>query len=251
MSNHEKTIVKPQIIIRKPESIYQSQGEIVDGDFHGRWHFSFGDYRDPEHMHFGMLRVLNDDTLSPGAVWPLHPHNDIEVVTYCAEGEFRHADQRGKGDVLKKGWVQHTTVGKGLWHSEINNRPDIPMRFIQMWFIPSVRDLDPSVEQRAVDKKERTGRLLPLVSNEHEGALPIHSDARVYSCFLERGHSVKHTLKEGRGSYIYVLEGDYVEVNGNRTPVLGAAQVIGGMELHISTDHNAELLLIDVLQKSV
>ncbi|MBF0506985.1 MAG: pirin family protein [Nitrospirae bacterium] len=247
MSNHEKSIPKSRIIIRKPESIYQTRGEIENGDFNGRWHFSFGDYRDPEHMHFGTLRVLNDDTLSPGAVWPLHPHHDIEVVTYCAEGEFRHADQRGKGDVLKKGWVQHTTVGKGLWHSEINNRSDIPMRFIQMWFIPFESGLDSYVEQKAVDKKERTDRLLPLVSNEHEGALPIHSDARVYSCFLQKGHSVKHTLKESHGAYIYVLEGDSVEVNGNRTSVLGAAQVIGIRELHISTDHNAELLLVDVL----
>ena len=68
-----------------------------DGTFHGRWHFSFGDNYDPEHMQFGTLRVFNDDTLSPGAVWPLHPHSEIEVVTYCAEGEFRHADQHGKG----------------------------------------------------------------------------------------------------------------------------------------------------------
>ena len=247
MSNRKITIAKPQIIIRKPESIYQIQGDIVNGTFQGRWHFSFGDNYDPEHMQFGTLRVFNDDTLSPGAVWPLHPHSEIEVVTYCAEGEFRHEDQRGKGGILKKGWVQHTTVGRGMSHSEINNRPYIPMRFIQMWFIPSERDLDPSIEQKAVERKERTNRLLPLVSNEHENALPIHSDAQVYSCFLKRGHSVEHSLKEGRGAYLYVLEGDPVEANGNKIPVLGAAQVIGAMDLHISADGDAELLLVDVL----
>ncbi len=246
MSNDKIPIAKPQIIIRKPESIYQIDGEIVDGTFHGRWHFSFGDNYDPAHMQFGILRVFNDDTLSPGAVWPLHPHHDIEVVTYCAEGEFRHEDQHGKGGVLKKGWIQHTTVGKGMLHSEINNKPDMPMRFIQMWFIPSERDLSPSVEQKAVEKRDRTNRLLPLVSNEHEDALPIQSDARVYSCFLQSGHNVKHSLEAGRGAYLYVLEGDPVEANGNRIPVLGAAQIIGGMDVDISTDGNAELLLVDI-----
>jgi redox-sensitive bicupin YhaK (pirin superfamily) len=245
VSNHKTA--KPRIVVRKPESIYQISGEIVNGTFHGRWHFSFGDYYDPEFERFGTLRVFNDDTLSPGAVWPLHPHRDNEVVTYCAGGEFRHADERGKGGVLKKGWVQHTTVGTGMWHSEINNKKDEPMRFIQMWFIPSERDLAPSVEQKAVEKKGRTNRLLPLVSNEVEDALRIHSDARVYSCFLQAGHSVEHSLKEGRGVYAYVLEGDPVDVSGNRVPVLGAAQIIGAMDIRISADGDAELLLIDVL----
>jgi quercetin 2,3-dioxygenase len=248
MSNNQKALAKPRILIRKSDSIYQIQGEIVNGTFQGRWHFSFGENYDPEHMQFGTLRVFNDDTLSPGAVWPLHPHHDIEVVTYCAAGEFRHADERGKGDILKKGWVQHTTVGRGMWHSEINNRSDMPMRFIQMWFIPSERGLAPSVEQKAVEKKERTNRLLPLVSNEHDAALPIYSDAGVYSCFLQKGYSVEHSLEEGRGVYIYVLEGDSVQVDGNVIPVLGAAQVMGAMDIHISSDGDAELLLVDVLR---
>jgi hypothetical protein len=246
MSNHKTAIKKPQLTIRPPESIYQIRGEIVNGTFQGRWHFSFGDNYDPDHMQFGTLRVFNDDTLSPGAVWPLHPHHDIEVVTYCAEGEFRHADQRGQGGILKKGWVQHTTVGRGMWHSEINNRSDGPMRFIQMWFIPSEGNLTPSIEQKAVEKKERTNRLTPLVSNAHQEALPIHSDALVYSCFLQGGHSLEHPLKAGRGAYVYVLEGSAVEANGNGIPVLGAAQVMGAMDIHLSTKSEAELLLVDV-----
>ncbi|MGE5299331.1 MAG: pirin family protein [Acidobacteriota bacterium] len=247
MLNHKISAAKPLVIVREPESIYQIRGEIVNGTFNGRWHFSFGDNYDPEHTQFGTLRVFNDDTLSPGAVWPLHPHHDIEVVTYCAEGEFRHADQRGKGDVLQKGWVQHTTVGRGMWHSEINNRPDMPMRFIQMWFIPSEINLVPSVERKVVEKKERTNILFPLVSNEHKDALQIHSDAQVYSCFLQRGHSVEHSVKEARGAYLYVLEGDPVEANGHTIPVLGAAQLMGAVDMRISTDGNAELLLVDVL----
>jgi redox-sensitive bicupin YhaK (pirin superfamily) len=236
-----------RIVVRKPDSIYQADGRIVNGTFHGRWHFSFDMYFDPEYMQFGTLRVFNDDTLSPGAVWPLHPHSEIEVVTYCAGGQFRHEDEHGKGGILKKGWVQHTTVGKSMMHSEINNSKEEPMRFIQMWFIPSERGLEPSVEQKAVKKEERTNRLLPLVSNKHPGTLPIASDAEVYSCFLEKGNVLKYQIKDGRGAYLYVLEGGTVKVDDNIIPTFGTAKAIGKLELTIQAEEGAELLLVDVL----
>ena len=232
--------------VRKAESIYVAEGRIENGTFQGRWHFSFGDNYDPEHMHFGTLRVFNDDTLSPGAVWPLHPHRDIEVVTYCAAGEFRHADQHGKGGILQKGWVQHTTVGKGLFHSEINNRPDEPMRFIQMWFIPERPGLTPSVEQKEVEQSERTNRLLPLISNDDPGALRIASDAKVHSCFLQKGKSVSYRFADGYGGYLYVLEGGSISVNGQTLHPLDAAMIAGEMELHLDADGDSELLLVVV-----
>lgn len=236
-----------KIVVRKPESIYQAQGEIQNGTFQGRWHFSFDQYHDPGYMNFGTLRVFNDDTLSPGAVWPLHPHREIEVVTYCADGEFRHEDENGKGGILKKGWVQHTTVGSGMWHSEINSRKEVPMRFIQMWFFPSKKGLKPSVEQKAVEKKDRINRFLLLVSKDHSDALRIFSDANVYSCFLQTGRRVKHQIKAKRGAYLYVLEGGPVKVDGHQVPALGAAKLSGEMKVAVEADKDAELLLIDVL----
>lgn len=236
-----------EIIIRPPETIYQIHGEIENGTFHGRWHFSFDEYTDPDYMHFGTLRVFNDDTLSPGAVWPLHPHREIEVVTYCAEGEFRHADERGKGGILRKGWVQHTTVGSGMMHSEINNSKTLPMRFIQMWFLPSLHRLEPSVEQKKVERTERTDRLLPLVSTRHSDALFIHSDAEVHACFLRKGTTVEHQIKKGRGGYLYVLEGAGLKVNGHQIPALGAVKAKGALTLNITALGDSELLLIDVL----
>ena len=235
-----------KIVVRKSENIYRTHGTIENGTFLGRWHFSFDQYNDPRYMHFGTLRVFNDDTLSPGAVWPLHPHHDIEVVTYCAEGEFRHADEHGRGGVLKKGWVQHTTVGSGMWHSEINHRPDEPMRFIQMWFIPSRKGLKPSVEQMAVDQKERTNRLLLLVSNEDSGSLKIFSDAKVYSSFLQAGHRVKHEIKAKQGVYLYVLEGGLIRVNEHPVFALGAAKITGELEISVEAERDAELLLVEV-----
>lgn len=238
------------ILIRKPEEIYQIDGELQNGTFHGRWHFAFGDYYDPAFERFGTLRVFNDDTLSPGAVWPLHPHKNNEVVTYCASGEFRHADERGKGGVLRKGWVQHTTVGTGMWHSEINSRKDEPMRFIQMWFLPSRLGLPPSVEQKAVEQPERTNRFLPLVSNLHAHALRIVSDAGVFSCLLEEGQTVGHSIGEGRGAYLYVLEGGPVKVNGRAISALSAVMASEEQRLSVEAAKDAELLLVDVLMVS-
>jgi quercetin 2,3-dioxygenase len=233
------------IVLRLPETIYHAHGQIQNGTFDGRWHFSFDDYVDPKFVKFGQLRVLNDDTLSPGATWPLHPHRHNEVVTYVAAGEFRHEDERGLGGVLKQGGVQHTTVGRGMSHAEINNRPDQPMRFIQMWFLPERLDLDPAVQQKAVDRSERTNGFLPLASPQHPGALPLRSDASVFSSFLETGRAISHPLEKGRGMYLYVVDGGPVHVNGQPLPALGAVELSDEPTLRVAADADAELLLID------
>ena len=207
------------ILVRDAKSIYQIDGEIKNGSFHGRWHFAFGDYYDSRFRDFGTLRVFNDDTLSPGAVWPLHPHRDNEVVTYCAAGEFRHADEHGKGGVLKKGWVQHTTIGRGMWHSEINNRPDEPMRFIQMWFLPTDSELKPALQQKAVTRKERTGRFLPLAANAHPEALPLFAEAQVFASFLPAEAKAVYPFLPRHGGYLYALEGGPVTVGAATCPL--------------------------------
>jgi quercetin 2,3-dioxygenase len=234
------------IFVRQPESIHIETGRIENGTFRGRWHFSFDEYYDPKFVQFGTLRVLNDDTLSPGAVWPLHPHRENEVVTYCVEGEFRHADQNGKGGILKKGWGQHTTIGRGMWHSEINNLPDKPMRFIQMWFLPWDPEAEPSVEQLPVEKMQRTNKWLPLVSNSSPSALKIKSDAEVHSCFLHAGKTATHKIKAGWGCYLYVLEGKPVQLNEAEVPLLGAAMIREEKELKVTAEGDAELLLVSV-----
>ncbi|MBI4835004.1 MAG: pirin family protein [Planctomycetes bacterium] len=234
------------IVIRTPQSIFKAGGAIDNGAFSGRWHFSFDEYYDPKYVRFGNLRVFNDDTLSPGATWPLHHHAEIEVVTYCAEGEFLHVDERGKGGVLQKGWVQHTTVGQGMSHSEVNNRPDIPLRFIQMWFMPKARRLKPSVEQKKVTQEERTNKFLPLVSNTHPEALKIASDASVYSAFLKAGRSIKHPISKNKGGYLYLLEGGAIKIANHKVNPLGAAMITGETGINISAESDSELLLVEV-----
>lgn len=233
------------IVLRMPGEIYQESGHIENGTFHGHWHFSFGDSYDPEHMNFGTLRVFNDDTLSPGATWLLHPHRQNEVVTYCAAGEFRHADENGVGGILRQGGVQHTTVGRGMWHSEINNRPDEPMRFIQMWFFPLLPDLEPAVQQKQTEKEERTGRWLPMVASDQDGALPINADAAVYAALLPAGGSLSFALGQGRGVYLYVLEGGPVALDGEGMTALAAAMIQGQPEFTVTAEDETELLLAE------
>lgn len=234
------------IEVRPPESIHVAHGRIADGTFSGRWHFAFDDYRDPEHTNFGSLRVFNDDTLSPGATWPLHSHREIEVVTYCVNGEFRHADGQGPGHVLQPGWVQHTTVGRGMSHAEINNRPDRSMRFVQMWFFPDEPDLEPAVEVLEVKQDQRAGRLLPVVSNDDPGALGIHSRARVLTGFLRQGQSVTHELATRRGAYVYVLDGGPLTVNGYELAALAAAKIVREPVMEIIAAGESELILVEV-----
>lgn len=239
-------VTATHIMVRDPQSIHQAHGSIEQGTFDGRWHFSFDEYYDRNFVQFGTLRVFNDDTLSPGAIWPLHPHREIEVVTYCAAGEFLHRDERGQAGILRKGDVQHTTVGRGMWHSEINNLPDQPMRFIQMWFVPWKSDLDPAVQQRSVQQADRTNIMLPLVSNHHPGALPIAANAQVFAGFLQAGRTINQPIRNGRGAYLYVLEGGGIWVNDQPVPALGAAMIVQESNIQIRADRDAELLLVEV-----
>lgn len=235
------------IEVRPPDSIFVEKRPIENGDFEGRWHFSFDNYRDPEHVHFGPLRVFNDDTLDPGAVWPLHPHREIEVVTYCAAGEFLHEDEHGKGKLLRKGDVQHTTVGRGMWHSEINNKPDEPMRFIQMWVLPRERGLEPALHVKHVDEAERRDRWLPLISNEDDDALPIEQDeVRVLASSITKGSTVGHEFPDGRGAYLYVLEGGPVTLGDHELPALAAAKIRDERKIEVSAHAEAELLMVEV-----
>lgn len=194
--------------------------------------------------------MFNDDTLSPGGVWPLHHHTKNEVVTYCADGEFKHADEHGEGGILKKGWVQHTTVGTGMDHSEINNNPDKSMRFIQMWFYPEKLGLTPSVEQLKVEKAERTNKFLPLVSTLHESALPIRSDAIVCSCFLEENNEVSYQIQADWGVYLYVLEGGPIKVNNLKMKELSAAKIKNERKINVKASNEGELLLVESYMKA-
>jgi quercetin 2,3-dioxygenase len=230
------------LIVRRDDEIYRAEG----GWFSARWHFSFDRYRDPENMGWGPLRVFNDDRLVPGAVWPLHPHRDIEGITYVVEGTFRHEDDQGNDGVLPAGSVQRMTLGSGAWHSEQNGSDKEPMRFIQMWIMPSDRGLSPDLEQQVFGEADRTDRLLEVVSPDGGGpAVKVHRDAWVYVSRLMPGTEVGHQFGRGRGAYLYVIEGALAA--GNQKLATGdAAKVRDERTLDLRADETSELILVDV-----
>ncbi|MCH8206072.1 MAG: pirin family protein [Chloroflexi bacterium] len=233
------------IQVRKKDEIFR----IREDWFEGYWHFSFGippnGFHDPENTNFGTLRVFNIDTLVPGGVWPMHSHRDIEVITYCLEGQFQHADQDGKGGVLKQGDVQHTTVGSSMFHEEINHRQDIPMTFLQIWITPRERGLRPTMEQRAVEKGERLNRFLTVVSGTDPGALSMQQDAEFVVAALESGQSASYELAAGQGAYLYVVSGR-AGLAGHALGQGDAAKIPGEPSVVVKAEAECELAMVAV-----
>ena len=230
------------LLVRRDEEIHRTEG----GWFSARWHFSFDTYRDPENMGWGPLRVFNDDRLIPGAVWPLHPHRDIEGITYVVEGTFRHEDNLGNDGILPAGSVQRMTLGSGAWHSEQNGSETEPMRFIQMWILPDRRGLPPEVEQRVHTEADRTDRLLEVLSPEGAPAVLVHGDARVHVSRLSPEVSVEHSFKDGtRGAYLYLISGG-LDVGSEKLSTGDALKVRDERALALRATETSELILVDV-----
>jgi quercetin 2,3-dioxygenase len=221
--------------------------DVDGGWFRARWHFSFDTYHDPEYMRFGTLRVFNDDRLVPGAIWPMHPHKDIEGLTYVVEGLFRHEDDvGGPPGPLPAGSVQRMTLGRGAWHSEQNASETEPMRFIQMWIMPEERGLEPGVEQKVFTEQDRMDRLLKAISGDDGDAVLVHQDAHVFVSRLNADVEVSHELGGGRGVYLYVIEGD-ADVLGKRMTTGDAAEIWDEPSIPIRANAVTELILVDVV----
>ena len=230
--------------VRRDQEIHREEG----GWFAARWHYSFGGYRDPRYDGFGPLRVFNDDRLVPGAVWPMHPHRDIEGITYVVEGLFEHADSLGNAGFLEPGAIQRATLGSGMQHSERNGSKDEPMRFLQFWLLPDTADLPPSNAQRQFSLQDRKDQLLRVLGPDGGAGsevVKVHQDAHVYVSSLSAGVDVEHELGEGRGAYVYLIDGeatfDDVEVSTG-----DAAQATDQPRLRIRAAQPSELILVDV-----
>ena len=232
---------EPMIELRRDAEIFQTEG----GWFSARWHFSFDHYRDPDNMGWGTLRVFNDDRLIPGAIWPLHPHRDIEGLTYVVEGTFRHEDDIGTGGILPAGSVQRMTLGSGAWHSEQNASETEPMRFIQMWIMPAERGVQPSAEQRVYTTQDRTDVLLEAISPPGGPGVTVHQEARVFISSLSAGRSVARDIPAGFGHYFYVIAGG-VELNGEKMSTGDAAKIRDEARLDVTALEPSELLTVEV-----
>jgi redox-sensitive bicupin YhaK (pirin superfamily) len=210
------------------------------------WHFSFGDYHDPKNMNWGALRVFNDDIVQPGGGFGMHPHRDMEIVTYVVEGELEHKDHLGNRGIVHPGEVQVMSAGKGIMHAEYNGSKEKPVHLMQLWILPRSRGGQPRWEQRRFSPEERAGRLLPVVSSGNvEGTLAIDQDATIYVSKLSPGEQVTHESGPDRHGYVFVISGA-VTLNGRKLTVGDQARVQGEPQLKIVGEENAELIFLDL-----
>ena len=206
--------------------------------------FSFAGYFDPAWMHFGPLRVLNQDVIAPGRGFGAHPHDNMEIVTWVLSGQLRHEDSMGNGAVLRAGDLQVMSAGSGLVHSEFNASNDEPCHLLQMWVFPQGKDGQPWYRDRSVDLEARTGRLLQVVGPD-EDAETIDQDARFFVSRLLPGQEVEHELADGRGAWLHVATGS-IEVAGTRLEAGDALGIRGSGSIALQGAEEAEVVLWDL-----
>jgi hypothetical protein len=213
------------------------------------WHtFSFANYYEPSRVHFGTLRVLNDDTVAPGMGFGKHPHDNMEIVSIPLEGDLEHEDSTGTKAVIRKGDVQVMSAGTGIIHSEKNKNSDQQVRFLQIWVFPNRKNVPPHYDQKTFSEDAKQNKLATVVSpvGTNDGGVQMYQDAWFHLGKLDAGKTVVYDIKkEGNGVYAFVLDGDVTinDVDLNRRDGLGISET---GRLLIKAGSNAEILLMDI-----
>jgi redox-sensitive bicupin YhaK (pirin superfamily) len=212
--------------------------------------FSFADYRDPGHVHFGPLRVINEDVVAPGRGFAPHSHQDMEIVTYILSGALQHKDSIGSGGVIRRGEVQRMSAGSGITHSEFNASNADPVHLLQIWIFPTHANSPPSYEQKRFDEKAATNALLPIAvpktrARDFPGAVGIDQDATIYAGRLTEGGSASLALASGRRVWVQVAKGA-LAVNGTQLHAGDGAGVTGEAAIDFRAHAPAEVLVFDL-----
>lgn len=194
----------------------KKMGRGQHGWLDSHFHFSFADYYNPSNVHFGVLRVLNDDIVRAGTGFDTHPHENMEILSYVVNGELTHGDSMGNQRTLTHGQVQYMSAGTGVTHSE-RNRGTEPLRFVQVWIYPDKKGYDPNYGDVMFEFEDRRDKWLPIAaSTEHmnsEAPIRIHADANIYATIISKGKEMTFDVKEGRQAYMVLLEGE-AEISG-------------------------------------
>jgi quercetin 2,3-dioxygenase len=230
------------IDIRKSEE----RGHADHGWLDTRFSFSFADYLDPKHVHFRTLRVMNDDRVAGGGGFPMHPHADMEIVTYVLEGALQHKDSMGNGSVIKPGDIQYMSAGTGVTHSEFNASKTEPVHLYQIWMFPEKKGLKPVYDQKNFTEAEKRGKLRLIASPDgRDGSVKIRQDNELYATVLGKGESVKHALKPERHAYVQVARGS-VKLNGTELETGDGAAISAEKVVELTGVQDAEVLLFDL-----
>jgi redox-sensitive bicupin YhaK (pirin superfamily) len=209
--------------------------------------FSFGDYVDPQHMGFGDLRVINEDTVAGGEGFGMHPHRDMEIITYVTLGTLEHKDSMGTHAFITPGEVQRMSAGTGITHSEMNASKMDPVHLLQIWILPAQKRLSPSYEQKDFSHIRKPGNLTLLVSPDGSAeSLRIHQDASLYVLDLKSNQSFSYRIEEGRMAWVQVVEGSLF-LNEHLLAQGDGAAVGGEKELNFKSQEGAEVLIFDLV----
>lgn len=208
--------------------------------------FSFGDYYDPAHMGYSVLRVINDDTVSPGTGFDRHGHRDMEIITYVLTGALEHRDNLGNGSVIHAGEVQCMSAGTGILHSEFNASRETPVHFLQIWLEPGRLGGRPNYAQTEFSEQRTPGALIALAAGDGRSqALPLQQDAVVYLALPDVQHPVTFSSNEARHIYLQVAKGS-AQVNGVEVAAGDGLATDGGDPLVLTSTQASEILLFDL-----
>jgi quercetin 2,3-dioxygenase len=208
--------------------------------------FSFGGYNNNERMHFGALRVFNDDTVAGGMGFGKHPHDNMEIVSIPISGDLEHEDTTGRHEIIKEGDVQIMSAGSGIAHSEKNANKTSPVKFLQVWVFPKQRNIAPRYEQKSFPKAERVNKLTTVVAPDNNAAVWINQNAWFTLGNLENGNLQKYNWhRQGNGVYVFVIKGT-VTIAGNTLQEKDAIAITDTTEISITANSNTEILLIEV-----
>jgi len=208
--------------------------------------FSFAEYYDRNHMHFSVLRVINDDIIAPARGFGMHPHRDMEIVTYMLDGELRHQDSIGNGSVIKAGDVQRMSAGSGIVHSEFNASNQQAAHLLQIWIMPDTQNLTPSYEERHFSREEKLNRWRLIAAKQPvEGAVRVEQDMQLYASILEAGTSLDYVLNENRSAYLHIARGE-VEIAGQHYRSGDALMLSHAQQLQAKEQAETEMLLFDL-----
>ncbi len=208
--------------------------------------FSFAGYRDPAHMGFGPLIVINEDRIAPGTGFGTHGHRDMEIVSYVLDGALAHRDSMGNGSVIRPGDVQRMSAGRGVQHSEFNHEQQGETHFLQIWIEPAVRGIDPGYEEKHFDASAKRGRLRLVASSDgRDGSVRIHQNASVYAGLFDGDEAATLQVAAGRRIYVHVARGS-VQVDGQRLDAGDAAKITEQTSIRIDAGVQAEVLVFDL-----
>ena len=208
--------------------------------------FSFADYRDPAHMGFGNLRVINEDRIAPGTGFGTHGHRDMEIISYVLEGALGHKDNMGNGTQIVPGDVQRMSAGRGIQHSEFNHAANETTHFLQIWIMPNERGIVPGYEQKSFSDADKRGRLRLVASADgRDGSVTVHADASLYAGLFNGDEKAELPLDTRRSTYVQVARGS-LKVNGLDATAGDAVLLDQEPALRLEGGRDAEVIVFDL-----